>query len=231
MFMRAGLLIVPLIAFHVALAQSGRDDFVLDSSNPYVYLQFDHIGPRKPIQHGEPSTGLWLRIVNNCRVPVIVGTFGITTGDVGVGVIDEVIREDRGGVRVEAEGAAIPTVPVGSDSAPEKPKATKPMSVPEGYSAEVHSATRIPPGESLLFSVPINHVGSDWFMRVRFTLAVSGAQVGNVPYSYVDFYESQIPLKSRSPKESVPSAVSDHPEEQSVLHESQHAAAANGWRQ
>ncbi len=47
--------------------------FLLDGSRPYAYLQFDHVGVRKPIEAGEGSEGLWLRIVNNCVVPIAVG--------------------------------------------------------------------------------------------------------------------------------------------------------------
>lgn len=36
-----------------AVGQDRPNDFLLDSSRPYVYLKFDHIGPRKPQQEGE----------------------------------------------------------------------------------------------------------------------------------------------------------------------------------
>ncbi len=29
-------------------------EFVLNPEKPYVYLQFDHVGPRKPLRAGEP---------------------------------------------------------------------------------------------------------------------------------------------------------------------------------
>ena len=185
------------LASSAVLAQAGRQGFVLDSSKPYVYLLFDHVGPRKPVQEGEPSTGLWLRVVANCRVSIRIGTFGITTGDPGIGVLDEVVSENTGGVRVEAEGRTVPTGAIEAQPDAAKPKPGKPTAVPQGYSAEVHSTTMIAQGENVLFSVPINHVGGSWFMRVRFTLDVSRPEAGNGPYSYVDFYESQIPPKFR----------------------------------
>lgn len=188
--------ISPLLLFAIAViasAQTRDRDFVLDASKPYVYLQFDHIGPRKPIQAGEPSMGLWLRIVNNCVVPIRIGTFSLPTGEVGIGVLDEVVPEAGGGVRIAADDGAVPIEPILPQGGTDKPRPTPKAIIPEGYSAEVHSTTTIAPGGSILFSAPSNHVGPAWFMRIRFTLAVSRPEVGGGPYSYLDFFEGQIP--------------------------------------
>jgi hypothetical protein len=68
-------------------------DFLIDPSKPYVYLETDHIGPRKPGNEHEPNTGIYLRLKNNCRLPIIVSTFGGPIGgtDGEVGVMDEVV--------------------------------------------------------------------------------------------------------------------------------------------
>jgi hypothetical protein len=71
-----------------------------------------------------------------------------------------------------------------------EPTKKEPISVPKGYSAEVASTTRIEPGKDLVFSVPRNHVGRDWFIRVKFWLALNR---NPGPYSELDFYEDQIP--------------------------------------
>jgi len=42
--------------------------FIVDASKPYVYLAFDHAGRREPAREGESPQGLWLRLINNCRV-------------------------------------------------------------------------------------------------------------------------------------------------------------------
>jgi hypothetical protein len=72
-------------------AQTADTRFILGETKPYVYLKFDHVGPRKPLQAGEGSQGLWLRIMNNCKVPIGVKTYGVTSGDPGAGVFDEVV--------------------------------------------------------------------------------------------------------------------------------------------
>jgi hypothetical protein len=175
-------IVVALFLFATSIhAQSAATSFVLNQSNAYAYLQFDHVGPRKPIQEGEPAQGLWLRLVNNCKVPIMVRTYGITTGDPGVGVFDEVIPFP-------------PILEIHSDlDQPSVSKAHPQQKIPQGYDAELASMTTIFPGKSLLFSVPRDHVSRDWFMRVKITLDVSKPSVGIGPFTELDFLESQIP--------------------------------------
>ena len=159
-----------LLAAATMYAQPPDTNFVLDETKPYVYLQFDHVGPRKPLHEGEPPTGLWLRIVNNCKVPISVRSYGVTTGDIGTGVFDEIIPVQQG-ITVQANSGEIP---LSTDENPTQKAANEPSAkMPEGYSADLSSVTRVQPGKSLLFSVPRNHVSRDWFLRVKFALAVS----------------------------------------------------------
>jgi hypothetical protein len=191
-----------LFAVAAMYAQSPDTSFVLDGTKPYVYLQFDHVGPRKPLHEGEPSTGLWLRIVNNCKVPIGVRSYGVTTGDIGTGVFDEIIPVQQG-ITVQAYFGEI------SLSTDEKPTQTtaneQSTKMPEGYSAELSSVTRVLPGQSLLFSVPRNHVSRDWFLRVKFALAVSKPSVGPGPFTELDFFNEQIPalLGKADPKDTL----------------------------
>src|SRR5580658_7716336 len=165
------LALVLLIAITV-FAQKATLPFVIDGTKPYVYLKFDHTGPRKPVFEGEVREGLWLRLVNNSRIPIRVGTFDPGT-DEGMGVIHEVVAL-RSSLYATTE--------------PSKP--------PEGYDMEVHSVEVLPPGKSILFSVPLNHVGPKWYLRVQFTLAVS-ADLGGQPYSYADFFWEHLPTVVR----------------------------------
>lgn len=182
------------IAIATTYAQSPDTSFVLDGTKPYVYLQFDHIGPRKPLHEGEPSTGLWLRIVNNCKVPINVRSYGVITGDIGTGVFDEIIPVQQV-LTVRADSGEIP---LSTDEKPTPKTANEPSAkMPEGYSAELSSVTRVLPGKSLLFSVPRNHVSRDWFLRVKFILDVSKPSVGTGPFTELDFFNDQIPPSSR----------------------------------
>jgi hypothetical protein len=175
-------LTLALVLFCTA-GQDKSKDFLIDSSKPYVYIAYDHIGPRKPQRQGEDTTGLWLRIVNNCRIPIAIRNFGVNTGDPGIGVLYDVVPRPP---EITVEGNA--GIEIG-----ESEKRVKP-SPPEGYSAEVASVNQIAPGENMLFSVPKNHVSRDWFIRVKVWLAVSRYRE---PYTEVDFLEYQIPDSHR----------------------------------
>jgi hypothetical protein len=182
--MKLQVLFLTLSFYTTIQGQQSMPDFVLNSAKPYVYLQFDHVGPRKPLQAGEGNVGLWLRIVNNCREPITVPTFGLTSGDPGVGVFDEVIQN------VVTTGVMDTSEIDLSDSSSPARTAVHP---PQGYSAEVFSMTRVFPGKDLLFSVPLNHVDDQWFMRVRFVLDVNKPSLGTGPYTYLEFFNTQIP--------------------------------------
>jgi hypothetical protein len=182
--MKLQMLLFACAVCALAQGQQPISGFVLNSAKPYVYLQFDHVGPRKPLRDGESNIGLWLRIVNNCRAPISVPTFGLTSGDAGVGVFDEVVPDVMNAVVINS-GAIDLSEGSASSSAPIHP--------PRGYSAEVFSTTRVLPGKDLLFSVPINHVGDQWFMRVRFVLDVNKPSVGTGPYTYLEFSKTELP--------------------------------------
>jgi hypothetical protein len=169
----------------ISMAQEKPADFVLDASKPYVYLQFDHVGPRKPLLQGEEPEGLWLRIVNNCRLPISVRSFGTTPDNPGVNIFDEVVPVGSEGVQIHSD----------LDMEDSRPKQAM-KSPPRGYSSELYSAIQVLPGKDLLFSVPRNHVDRDWFMRVTFALDVSKSTVGAAPRTELDFFDDLIPRQS-----------------------------------
>jgi hypothetical protein len=191
------LALIVLSSLVVANAQKTAQSFVLNEAKPYVYIAFDHAGKRKPLGQDEDKQGLWLKFVNNCRIPVTVGTFETGTDDPGIGVFYDVVPFPVGGTKgipgPQAEGPSkAATKPREDSSEP----AAKP---PEGYYAEVGSVTTVAPGESVLFSVPSNHLSSRWYLRVRFTLAVSPNRIGDQPYSYADFRWEELPDTLKTP--------------------------------
>lgn len=164
---------------------SQTQSFLIDPSKDYVYLKFDHVGPRKPLPSDTTSQGLWLRLVDNCRVPVVVAIFDPGTGDPGVGLFDEVVTAPIGHVVFHFKGET-------------RPKPVPKPKPPSGYSPpDTFSTTTIAPGENLLFSVPLNHVGPSWGMDVRFYLDAVGDGFGSGPYSVVSFDWDDVPKEFR----------------------------------
>src|SRR5262245_52183303 len=139
------LLLVVLVAG--SAAQNKPSDFLLDPFKPYVYLKYDHIGTGKPQQQSTGPVRLWLRIVNNCRIPIAVKASGATAADGGIGVFYEVIPIGPPEISIQGDAG----VEIGEQKKEQ-------ISPPKGYSAEVASVTRIEPGSDLLFSVPRSHV-------------------------------------------------------------------------
>lgn len=50
---------------------------MIDENKPFVYVRFDHIGAGTQRDEDEPATRIWLRLVNNCRVPIVVTANGV----------------------------------------------------------------------------------------------------------------------------------------------------------
>jgi hypothetical protein len=176
-----------LVALSLPLLQ-GRgkpDTFAIDRYKPYVFLVFDHVGDRKPLSESESRRGLWLRIVNNCRIPIAVDTFELGTGDQGLGVFYDLIPVKPYAAYAGASGEVHGT--------------EGPRNVPQGYyfSNQTVSHTIIPPSGQLLFSVPSNHVQPQWYLKTKFVLDSTAVTAERQPISFVEFHWSDIPERSR----------------------------------
>jgi hypothetical protein len=195
--MRKCILCLLMIMTLAARAQNlATNDFVVDKSKPYVYLRFDHVGPRKPVQDGEGNVGLWIRVVNNCRIPIVLQSFSMPPGTAGVGIFDEVVENE-------------PTLQVFSTPQEGKQiqrdeRLRKAKHKPHGYSSETSGVVRIQSGSEILFSVPLNHVDEDWHMQIRFALDLLNSSMVSGPFTYLPFYEWDIPKEFRASKAQSP---------------------------
>jgi hypothetical protein len=179
-----------LFAFPVCLSgQIASNDFVLDQSKPWVYVKFDHIGPRKPAAADEGTTGLWLRIVNNCRIPIKVRASGPPEGDPGTAVEDEVVPAEPM-LQIFSSGGEGDRIRREEE---EKEKALKRK--PNGYGFEVSGVATIQPGKELLVSFPREHVSEWWYLRVRVALAVSPQAASLGPFTYLEFRNWDVPKR------------------------------------
>ena len=172
-----------------------KQGFLIDQSKHYVYLKFDRVGDREPLSSDEPDKGLWLRLVNNCRIPITVAIFNTENPepDRGIAVYDEVVSAPAKGQ------LPILYFPAQPRNKP-KPAAQAQEEPPLGYSLpDVFSTTTISPGDNLLFNLPMNHVGPLWYLQVRFYFALPGEGYGTGPYSVVSFDWQDIPEKFREP--------------------------------
>lgn len=172
-----------------ASSQNTVQNFVIDQSKPYVYLKFDHIGPREPIESGEGNIGLWLRVVNNCRIPIVFQGFDMPSGVPGVGLLDEVVDNEP--------VLQIYSTPEEGREIQRKEKLRKSKHKPDGYRSETAGVFSVQPGTDILFSVPLNHVGDGWYMRVKFALDLDKSSASLGPFTYLSFHEWDIPKELR----------------------------------
>lgn len=190
----------------IGVSQVTPKQFVIDNSKPYVYIAFDHMGKREPVENWESPNGLWLRLVNNCNLPIRVKALGVGTADPGTTIAFDVVRTSFHIV------------------SPDEPQGNPPL----GYEAENAAYVTIPPQKDLLFSVPAETVTKAWHIEVRFILDLPSPSRGEShPQSLVDFTWNDIPQQSGKlqPYQSEPSSArnkSARPDVAFLLHESGH---------
>jgi hypothetical protein len=187
---------ITIICSTAGLAQSNsvkkpqpKNSFLVNPSLPYVYLEVDHIGPRVPNRDGEPTIGIFLRLHNNSTIPIIVDTFGRPpeSKDDQCGVFDNVVANrpsfgESGGETIDISGidisgmskvdlASIFAPPAAGPQKPAPQPSTKAEvggSMPPGYDFEVGSMATLGPGQSIYFSLPLDHVSSKWHAEIPF---------------------------------------------------------------
>jgi hypothetical protein len=187
--MRVLLLLSFLLKFSFLFAASDnyREQFLLNHEKPYVYIMFDHLGTREPFYSNESNRGLWLKLVNNCRIPINIAAFDSGKRDAGIGVLHDVVplRTPTHGIMGNAKENT------------EIKYQNKQIDAPVGYSRDVRSLITINPGESVLFSVPFEHVNPRWYLQVHFTFDLSDDYKYDNPDSYVKFFWNNLPEEVR----------------------------------
>jgi hypothetical protein len=200
-----------LIAFSVAEAQAQpgesniAEQFIFNKERAFTYLQFDHVGKGPRRNEKEPAYRIWLRLVNNCHVPIVIRTSGVPDGSpVGeVGFFHHVVANPPAyGVShgIILESGANPKIA-------ESPAAAPPM--PDGYDADVSSTATLQVSESLLFSIPINHLSGKWHIEIPFRFDLPHkrplhyeAHIGGQPHMVISYWLSDLPADARKQVES-----------------------------
>lgn len=156
-------------------AQRRPNALAFDSSRPLVDIRFERL---ESSGAGGEGLILFLRLRNNLRCPIRVHTTNASVAG-SIEVRHEIARLDS--------IAGLPSGP------PAKSKWIGPP--PELIESDVGGDQRIEAGSSLLFSVPWNHVGPAWSMKLtfRFDLPVTGRQ----PVGVVDYTWAEVPSRIR----------------------------------
>jgi hypothetical protein len=170
---KTSLVIVPLlcVASTTLFAQGTKtnNSFLIDVNRPFVYVKFDHIGPGAPRSADEPNSRIWLRLTNNCRIPLLVRANSVP---------DESPKNEIGlewrvvpNTTIQGMGSFFPPgkdQPQTEQNAEIQKSGLKTDDIPRGYMEEVTSLVTIGPGEEVLFSMPVNHLSKRWHVEIPF---------------------------------------------------------------
>jgi hypothetical protein len=202
------LAVVLSVSAIAALAQGGKvkkswDTFRLDHTRPYVYLEVDHIGPRAPLHDGEPRVGIFLRLRNNCSVPIVVDAFEESPDpkEHEIRIFDNVVWNppmygEPAATRMidpmmmsHTDLSPILGTPAAAAQSPVQAPVQPPVppQLPDGYYSLYGSSMTIKPGQSIYFSLPRNHVSETWHAEVFFRFDLKTGAFRS-PYNFVAVY-------------------------------------------
>jgi len=132
--------------------------FVLNPDRQFVYVQFDHVGPGSPRAEGEGPVRVWLRLVNNCAIPIEVRAGGFAEGHKPadeVPILEDVVRD--------------PPLRIVIYSGTKPPTETKKKPEPtQGYESDVSGIATIRPGKNILFSLPTTQFAEGWHIEIPY---------------------------------------------------------------
>lgn len=187
------------------------EEFQIDASRPFVYIKFDHIGPGAPRSADEPATRIWLRLANNCRIPIVVRANGVPdeSPEDEVGLEYDVVPNRPVYPIVSFSRYSGPRLPQKTSQgavASQKESEPKTPKIPRGYMEEVASTISIDPGGETLFSMPVNHLSKRWHVEIPFEFdlpknkgkGLRDPQNGGIPVMVVEYTLWDLPTKSQA---------------------------------
>ena len=137
------LVVVLLVCLESALpASRSRSDLDMRvvPDKPTVFISFVRTCPRKPLEEGESDQGIWLRVHNNTKWSLIFNAAGVPDSSYGDAVVFYRIE------RTDGEEGRLPI----------------------GYQRHVSSVIQLPSGQSLLFSLPREHLTKGLAIQVAY---------------------------------------------------------------
>ncbi|RMG01936.1 MAG: hypothetical protein D6735_11040 [Acidobacteria bacterium] len=151
--------------------ETSTKDMRIIKNRPSVYISFEREGNRKPLHTGDSNKGVWLRLHNNSKWRIWVCMWDVPKEYGEKELTYEVERYEKSG---NCEETPLSTDPEGSC----------PLEL-------------MKPGESVLFSVPREHLAEGLAIKVNFLYEWDIDSDGSIsdlePKHYVYFYSSQIP--------------------------------------
>jgi hypothetical protein len=164
-----GLCFVLAVAAHATDLQGSTAKVRPNKDRPTVYITYERSGPRVPLNDGEGERGIWLRLHNNTKWKLILRVGGVPNPSYGDAVVFYEVE------RTEGSGF-----------------------IPIGYRSHVASVIKLKAGDSILFSLPEEHLGKGLALKVRYNyeweLRKDDSLSANEPSHSVTFASSDLPM-------------------------------------
>ena len=189
--MAATFLLVPTCAVS---QNESKKRILLDEKKPGTYITFEKAGDREPTSAGEGDQCIWLRLHNNYRFSIAVPAVGDQTPGTDLGLIYSVSRIADVQPRIVLVG------PEDQKQGPSLVERCASRPVPAGTDFDVFSTVQVKPGESVVFSIPMNHISECFYIEtiIRFTFEDRLGSVGNSLRHVLSFSASGLPKAVRS---------------------------------
>lgn len=86
-----------VVGNHAQLRKLNRNqtEFRVRKEMPTVYITFERAGKRKPLDAGESDEGIWLRLHNNTRWPIVLQMNGVPPEYGDAGLFYDVLSERK----------------------------------------------------------------------------------------------------------------------------------------
>jgi len=217
LLMRSILLVIVLIFGLTAVTPAqkrkphlARRSVRILKAKPTVYITFVRFGKREPTHNNESDEGVWLRVHNNTRWTLLFGGYGAYTAkDEEVSMfygVEEVPKpRDRFIIMPPLPQRPIfdrPPVQAQPTETPKVEKEEKDCDAPPGeWGIDVVGLIPLPPGKSLLFSVPLETLCKNLKIYIEYNYAWERKNYydnyGDEPQHRVYFYGSDLPKVAR----------------------------------
>lgn len=143
-----------------------------NKDRPTVYVTYERSGRRVPLSNGEGERGIWLRLHNNTNWKLILRVGGVPNPSYGDAVVFYEVERTKGS-----------------------------GFIPVGYRSHVASVIKLKARDSLVFSLPQEHLAKGLAVRVRYNyeweLRKDDSLSANEPYHSVTFASSDLPIDRR----------------------------------
>lgn len=159
----------------------------LTKGKPSVYITFERRGKRAPLESGESNEGVWLRLHNNTRWEISFCAFGVPEvyGEAGVYYeVEKIPFQESGGSYAQT---------MQGDTPARRENIEPPIGYRKGHVCHVY---KLPPGKSIVFSVPREHLAENLAIKVAFNYGWEESEdiiSGLEPQHSVYFYATSLP--------------------------------------